>query len=613
MSKRTVNLITLTIMLAVLPSLIGRGLPGVPFVGSFISGSNGLLLGQAATTLAAALALNLLLGYTGQISLGHAALYGVGGFTTALITERLHLHMLIGMVGAVVVTGVVALILGLPALRLRGLYLAIVTIAFGFTMEFSIFQSTAITQGSAGITLHRPSFFGFQLSDNWDYLGLILIFLVLIWVVDSNVGRSKLGRAFHAIREDEQVAQSFGVNVTRYKLLAFVVSGGMIGLAGALFGHLLAAIYADTYRYDISLGFLVIVVVGGLGSRVGVSIAAVFFTLAPRIFDSFLPTRADGLALVIGPLLLIYTIARNPGGFAGAFKEAAERREMKARAKEETVISVPKLPALPRPSGLPPRPEAHGPLLDVKEVTVRFGGLIAVDSAELKVRKGNIVGLIGPNGAGKTTLFNAVSGFVGMQSGTIEYLGQPIHQLPPHERVGLGIGRTFQLIGLAMNLTVLENLLLAQHSVAGYGVGQALLHVGKTEQVEKELVERSQKAIEALGFERFTHSPVRTLSHGQKRLVELGCALVTAPDLLMLDEPSAGMAPGAVENLALRLRDIRDELGRTVLLIEHHIPLVLDVCDYIYVLNFGKVLAHGSTNEIASHPEVIAAYFGEAA
>lgn len=607
MTKRQVNVVTLAVVLALGPSLLTRALPGL------MTGSNTLALGLAAAYAAAAIALNLLLGYTGQISLGHAALMGVGGFTTSILTERVHVHMLVGIVAAGIVTGVVSLILGLPALRLRGLYLAIVTIAFGFMMQYSLFQSTPITRGSAGVTLHRPSFFGFKLLNNGDYLGLLLVFLLLIWVVDTNVVKSKLGRAFHAIREDEQVAQSFGVDVSRYKLLAFVTSGVLIGIAGALFGHLQASIFADTFSYQVSLALLVIVVVGGLGSRVGVSVAAVFFTLLPRLFDWDPLESLKGLDLAIGPALLMYTMARHPGGLAGALKEAQERREMiQARGREELVVA-PKLPALPRPPGIAPRPEADGPVLRANEVTVRFGGLIAVDAAGLEVPKGKIVGLIGPNGAGKTTLFNAVSGFVPMQSGTIHYYEKPIHQLPPHERVRLGIGRTFQLIGLAMNLTVLENLLLAQHSVARYGIWEALLHVGKAEGVEKELTERSMQAIQALGFERFTHTPVRNLSHGQKRLVELGCALVTAPDLLMLDEPSAGMAPGAVENLALRLRDLRDELGRTVLLIEHNIPLVLDVCDYLYVLNFGKVLAEGSTAEIAAHPEVIAAYFGEAA
>jgi branched-chain amino acid transport system ATP-binding protein len=243
---------------------------------------------------------------------------------------------------------------------------------------------------------------------------------------------------------------------------------------------------------------------------------------------------------------------------------------------------------------------------------VTFGGLKAVDEAALTVRAGQIVGLIGPNGAGKTTLFNAISGFVKPDGGKVRFIGAELMDRPPHERARLGIGRTFQQIGLTKDLSVRENFLLAQHIAADYPVSKGLFYTPATDGTERAMIRRATTAIEALGFERFTDTPVRNLSHGQQRLVELGCVLVTAPELLLLDEPSAGMSPAAVENLGERLREIRDELGRTVLLIEHHIPLVLDVCDYIYVLNFGKVLAHGTTEEIARKPEVISAYFGEA-
>jgi branched-chain amino acid transport system ATP-binding protein len=242
---------------------------------------------------------------------------------------------------------------------------------------------------------------------------------------------------------------------------------------------------------------------------------------------------------------------------------------------------------------------------------VRFGGLTAVDSASIAVPAGQIVGLIGPNGAGKSTLFNAVGGFVRPRAGRITFAGQDITELPPHQRAALGIGRTFQHGGLAANLSVLENLLLAQHPAATYNWGEALGYVGHAGSCEDELRRRSVEVIDALGFAEKTDVPVRNLSGGQQRIVELACALVTAPALLMLDEPSAGMAPAAVENLAQRLRELRDDLGRTVLLIEHHIPLVLDVCDTVYVLDAGRVIASGTPAEVAALPEVMTAYLGE--
>ncbi|HVL82474.1 MAG TPA: branched-chain amino acid ABC transporter ATP-binding protein/permease, partial [Actinomycetota bacterium] len=433
--------------------------------------------------------------------------------------------------------------------------------------------------------------------------------------LDVNVTRTKLGRAFHAIRENESVAQSFAVDVTRYKLLAFVISGALAGAAGSMYGTLITFVESATFRYDVSLTLVVMVVVGGLASRPGVTIAAVAFALLPRLWANLEFLR--NWEQLIGAFLLMDLMSRHPGGIAGAIRHARERKGAKAAQEavdvEEGDAPMPKLPALPRPEGLPERPreESGAPLLSVREVSVRFGGLQALDEASLDVHRGQIVGLIGPNGAGKTTLFNVVSGLIRPENGSVWFEGREVTSLPPHERSRLGMGRTFQQIGLAGSLSVMENMLLAQHSVATYDPASALAFLPAVSRKEVELRDRARQAVEALGFERFADTPVRYLSHGQQRLVELACSLITAPELLLLDEPSAGMAPAAAENLAQRLKDLRDELGRTVLLIEHHIPLVLDVCDHIYVLNFGQVLASGSTEEIAAKPDVIAAYFGE--
>ena len=615
MSPRQVNVLLGLIALLVVPPILTRFGPGILELNDLRAN----VLGTAFCMAIAGLSLNLLMGYAGQISLGHAALLGIGAFTAALVSSRgLQLPMPLGIGAGGLVAGGFAFLLGLPALRLRGLYLAVVTIAFGLTMERSLLRWKPITRGSAGVEVRRPLFGDDTLRLNGDLLVLILLVLFIVILVDRNVVSTKLGRAFHAMREDESVAQAFGVDVARYKLTAFVLSGVIAGFAGALLGYLVGFVTSESFPYSLSLALVVIVVVGGLGSRTGVIVAALFFGLFPRLFEPGAPFEfLKGWDTLIGPFFLIVSMALNPGGIAGALKESKEKKEsrrLRAEEGEGLDTEVPKLPALPRPSGLPPRPElpAGTPILESSGVSVQFGGLRAVDDVTISVPKGQIVGLIGPNGAGKTTFFNAASGFVS-HTGKISFLGQEIQDLPPHERAQLGMGRTFQLIGLAKNLPLFENLLLAQHGLADYGLAGSLLHLPRAGRVEKELRERSREAIAALGFERYSELPVRNLSHGQQRLVELACALVTAPDLLLLDEPSAGMAPGAVENLALRLKDIRDELGRTVLLIEHNIPLVLNVCDYIYVLNFGQVLAQGTTEEIASHPEVIAAYFGEAA
>ncbi|HVF52569.1 MAG TPA: branched-chain amino acid ABC transporter ATP-binding protein/permease [Actinomycetota bacterium] len=591
-------------------------LPPLLYRSGVLSSHMALIIGGGVCYALMALSLNVLLGYAGQISLGHGAFLGVGAFASGLLTIKLQLPVMLGLAGAAVCGALFALLLGGPALRLRGLYLAITTIAFAFMMEESWFRWGPLTGGSAGLELPRPRAGMFVFFEHADYLALLLVMLVGFWLLDQNITKTKIGRAFNAIRWDERVAQGFGVPVARYKILAFVVSGALAAVAGALYGHLIGFVNSESFAFksqpNFSLLLVIIVAIGGFGSRGGVATAAVFYAFIPQILE---PLR--GWELIIGSLLLIDVMARHPGGLAGAARKAREKRgEKKARAQVEDVSEseVPRLPKFPRPQELAQRPEVltGTDMLEADDIAVSFGGLKAVDGASLKVRSGQIVGLIGPNGAGKTTLFNAVSGFVRPEAGSIRYLGRELLNLPPHARAQLGIGRTFQQIGLTKDLSVRENFLLAQHVSARYGITRALLLTPGAADTEKRMNRRADEAIEALGFAQFTDTEVRNLSHGQQRLVELGCMLVTSPDLLLLDEPSAGMSPAAVENLGERLRDIRDELGRTVLLIEHHIPLVLDVCDYIYVLNFGKVLAHGTTEEIGRKPEVIGAYFGEA-
>jgi ABC-type branched-subunit amino acid transport system ATPase component/ABC-type branched-subunit amino acid transport system permease subunit len=597
---------------AALPPILGR--MGV------LNDSRALTLGVAATFAIAGMSLNLLMGYAGQLSLGHFALLGTGAFISSRLTAPTESHpqalpFVVGIAAAMIASAAVAFLIGLPALRLRGLYLAVVTVVFNFVMVQSLFQSSWLTSGSGGVELPRPLFGSFEFLRNADYLAVMLAFLVVVWLLDANLTSSKLGRALQAIRADETMAASFGVDVTRHKMIAFTLSGALAGLAGALYGHLFTFVNSGTFQLDQSLLLLTVVVLGGLGSRTGIAvIAAVYGILNTFIADVF-STDAAGWIVVASAALLMLTVSHQPEGLAGLWRDARDKKRggsVHGVLDDEEI--VPRLPDLPRPTGLPPRPAASGsgPLLEVRDIYVHFGGLVAVDHASLQVTRGKIVGLIGPNGAGKTTLFNAVSGALKPDSGRVRLLGHDLTEAPAHVRAAAGIGRTFQLIGLAKDLSVTENLLLAQHQVAGYSTVWGLAGLGPAPRIEEELRTRAWEAVVALGFERYADTPVKRLSHGQQRIVEIGCALVTAPELVMLDEPSAGMAPGAVENLAVRLRDMRDELGRAVLLIEHNIPLVLDVCDELYVMANGSIIAHGDPDSVVQDAAVVEAYLGGA-
>jgi branched-chain amino acid transport system permease protein len=600
------NVLLIALGCAVLPWATGRAMPRL------LPASTSLTLAIAVSLAIAALSLNLLLGYAGQLSLGHAALLGAGAFAGSVVVDQWGAPMFVGWVFAAIVGGLIALVIGLPALRLRGLYLALVTMVFGITMQYSVLRWEVFTHGSAGALLPLRVWGHSLLHSPAVYLAMVLLVLLGVWLVDQNVMRTKLGRAFQMIREDEVAAQSFGIDVTRYKLLAFVLSGAIAGLAGALYGGAIGLVNSDVFPLQLSLRLVLIVMIGGLGRRWGIALVAVLLGLTPK-----LPSFLQGYDLVVAAAIVIYNVVRLPGGLAGLVAELRLSAVEKARARASTETDEePVIPSFLRPGArhlaLDEASVGDGdPLLRVEGVTVRFGGLLAVDGVSLTAQRGTVVGIIGPNGAGKSTLFNAISGLVPGATGRVFLDGAPLHALAPHARARAGLGRTFQLVGLAKDMTVRDNVLLAQHLAASYDDAGALLYSASVARVERELGELADEVIVGLGFERFRDTPVRQLSGGQQRLVELAAVLATSPTLLMLDEPTAGLSPAAAENLADRLHALRDEHGQSILLIEHNVPLVLDLCDHVYVLNAGQELADGPPAELARRPEVLSAYLGE--
>jgi branched-chain amino acid transport system ATP-binding protein len=250
------------------------------------------------------------------------------------------------------------------------------------------------------------------------------------------------------------------------------------------------------------------------------------------------------------------------------------------------------------------------PVLEVRNLSIRFGGLQALEDVNIDVNEWEIVGLIGPNGAGKTTAFNCITGFYKPNTGTVRYRGQDVTKVPPHRKAAMGFGRTFQNVGMVKSATARENLKTAQHAKVRYDSMSGLLGSGTSFREERELDEKADAILDLLGLSSIRDTRVGGLSYGTLKLLELGCALATDPDVLLLDEPSSGMGPEESDELGERLLKLRKEFGLTMLLIEHHVPLVLRVCDHVYVLNFGRLLAEGEPTVIQTHPEVVAAYLG---
>lgn len=731
--------------------------PVVPWVDE-----QAFVVGWALCSAMVGMSMNVLAGYAGQISLAQAVLFGSGAFALGNLVTHAGVPWLIALPAAGVITAAIALLIGFPALRIRGLHLAIATLGFQFVMQRVVFRTQFLTGGSAGVDIERPDLFGAVLDNNTHFLWVIMSALALLWVIDRNLTRSRAGRAFFALRQDEQVASSFGIPVARYKLLAFAISGFYAGIAGALFGTLQGDVTNELFDFIFSIEFLVFAVLGGLGSRAGTAVGGAFPVLYRSILD-FLRTAGP----VLGGLLLVFTLLRYQGGLAAQGRDIREGGELLARRGPmflavffgiltvtiasgialpwaawallraagvrltifpiivlglaaavavsimlEKVVrnaaatkpeggtrallatlgllgttgvalagvfgvqfllsladvvesSTSAMPAYPigavltfllfvpllrklwrdqgPPASLiealapPPPPEPkplkiatdsvtaslfqrrttrrepyRGALLQVEKLAMHFGGVRALDGVDLEVREGELIGLMGPNGSGKTTMLNCISGFLKPNHGDVRFRGRSILAMPPHARAALGLGRTFQHVGLVKNESVFDNFVIAQHLACGYGPMEGLLRTGAVVNEERRLRMRAEAAIELLGLQDVAPALVSSLPHGRAKLVELGCAMVTGPELLLLDEPAAGVSPAEAETLGDTLKRVASHFGVTILMIEHHVPLMLSTCDYIYVLNFGRLLTHGEPSEVAKHPDVIAAYLGTA-
>ncbi|MGB8652614.1 MAG: branched-chain amino acid ABC transporter ATP-binding protein/permease [Mycobacteriales bacterium] len=560
-----------------------------------------------------ALGLDVLVGSTGQLSIAHGAYFGTGCFTALALGSR-GAPWPVAFLGAVAVTALVATVVGLPSLRIRGLQVAIASLAFQLFAQQVPNAFSEVT--SAGRTFDRP---GFLVSEtHLYYFGVACVLLVLL--VLARLRGTRGGRALLAVRDVEARAAAFGIATGRTKLFAYAVSGGIAGLGGALFALQQSSV-SDLQPFILreSLLLVAIVVIGGARSPVGILLAAFLTKAVPNL----LGTRGDvpvlgQVSLWLPPLLallLIVSVVLQPTGIGGVLRdlEAAltpkgERPPPRpqptdavlaaARARALRDVPRPLRQRLPVPS-----------LLVATGVSVRYGGVLALNELDLEVRRSEIVGLIGANGAGKSTFFNAVSGLA-PTTGSIRYRDQELLVAPASSRSARGLARTFQDMGLVRGDTVRENVLLAQSWMASYPAAFGLLAVGGSLGTERELRRRADQALELFGLEHLAQERLGDLPYGTMRIVEIASAVASGPDLLLLDEASAGLTPEEAHALGDRFRALRDELGLTLVVIEHHVPLIAGTCDYCYCLESGALIAEGTPAAVTAQPRVIESFLG---
>ena len=582
-----------------------------------------VLVGVAAIAIAA-LGLDVLVARTGQLSLAHAAFLGVGAFTALNVGGHggAWPFALAAAGGAGALAATVA---GLPSLRIRGLQIAITTLAFQIAAENFLFTRPDFT--AADQVLERPPFL---VSDLRLYL-FALACIAVVLVVRQRVAVTRAGRSFLAVRDVEARAQCFGIEPGRTKLLAYALSGAIVGLAGGLLAIKEGSISAkDPFVLLESLQLVAIVVVGGASSAAGILTAAVVVKGLPQFVDRitipFTDLGFDAVRFVpIGSAaLLVVAVVAQPEGIGGVYRavgrlvdrifgrgdtDRPSPRPQPAGDAAGTTRQAAALRSVPRGLSLQMPVRA---LLETSGVTVQYGGVTALDGVSLEVRSGEVVGLIGANGAGKSTFFNAVSGLAPV-TGSILYRGVELVNRPPARLSALGAARTFQDMGLVRAETVKENVLLAQTWLCDYGAVGGILALGSTVGRERELRRRADMALELFGLDHVAGERLGDLPYGTMRIVEIASAVAAGPDLLMLDEASAGLGPEESHALADQFLALRDELGLTLVVIEHHVPLIARVCDYVYCLESGALIAEGAPADVTAQPAVIQSFLGRAA
>ncbi len=567
----------------------------------------------------ACLGLNIVLGYGGQLSLAQAAFWGVGAYTTTLLTVSFGMSPWLGMVAAFIVAALFGVLLGIPTLKLSGHYLAMVTIGFGVILQLILINAIWLTGGSDGIPKIPSPWIGpYELKDPKSFFYVAAVSLILLTWASIRLKNSRVGRAFMAIRENEMAAETAGVDSTYYKIMAFALSAGYGGFGGWLFAHSGSHyISPDTFSFDQSVMLLAMMVLGGNGSAVGSIVGAFLLTLMPEVLrflrDYYMMVYAAGIVAVmifmpggIAGLVRGWTVSRRLRNWwtSGSLAAREVAAELKDRHAGKTDFALPNA-ALPNDG----RAGNNGTILAVRGLAKYFGGLKAVDGVDMEVRGGEIQALIGPNGSGKTTILNMLSGLYVPTAGEILLDGKPVTGRKPHLITAHGMARTFQNIRLFGELTVLDNVLIGQHSRSRAGLVRSILQPGSQQAEEAALRQRALEALAFVGLRGKEFAEAKSLPYGQQRLLELARALVSDPKLLLLDEPAAGLNSAETEMLLDLLFQIRNR-GITILLVEHDMSLVMNVSDHITVLNFGKKIAEGPAETIEQNQEVIDAYLG---